>query len=103
MVVVEDARYTKDYLDADLRSISNRVQVRFVDGSETEAFEVEYPLGHRRRRTESLGPLEDKFRTNAETQFDKSRVENLFKLFDAKEALMSLRVSQLMDLFAKTQ
>ena len=103
MVVVEDPRYTKDYLDADLRSISNRIQVRFADGSETEAFEVEFPLGHRRRRTESLGPLEAKFRANAETQFSKSRVDTLFKLFDAKESLMDVRVSQLMDQFAKTQ
>ena len=102
MVVVEDTRYTKDYLDADLRSISNRIQVRFADGTETEACEVEFPLGHRRRRTESLGPLENKFRTNAETQFNKSRVDALFKLFEEKESLMELRVSKLMDLFAKS-
>jgi len=102
MVVVEDARYTKDYLDADLRSIPNRIQVRFTDGTETEAFEVEFPLGHRRRRAESLGPLENKFRSNAETQFSKSRVDALFKLFEATESLMDLRVSKLMDLFAKS-
>ena len=103
MVVIEDPRYTKDYLDPDLRSISNRIQVRFADGTETEAFEVEFPLGHRRRRSESLGPLEAKFRSNAETQFSRSRVDALFKMFDAKESLMDLHVSQLMDLFAKTQ
>ena len=85
-----------------LRSISNRIQVCFADGTETPAFEVEFPLGHRRRRTESLDPLENKFRSNAETQFNKSRVDALFKLFEARESLMDLRVSKLMDLFTKS-
>ena len=99
MIVVEDPRYSKDYLDADLRSISNRIQVRFADGTVSESFEVEYPLGHRRRRVESLGPLETKFRHNAGTRLAKTRVDGIFKLFDAKEMLLDTRVSAWMDLF----
>ena len=102
MVVVEDARYSKDYMDADLRSISNRIQVHFGDGTSTDAFEVEFPLGHKRRRTESLGPLEAKFRHNAGKRFAKSQVDGIFNLFDAKEQLLDLRVSDLMDQFAVT-
>ena len=103
MVVVEDPRYSKDYLDPDLRSISNRIQVHFIDGTATEAFEVEFPLGHRQRRSESLKPLEAKFRHNAGTRFPNPRVDAIFKMFDAKQSLEELRVSHFMDQFAETQ
>ena len=101
MLVVEDQRYTRDYLDPNLRSISNRIQVFFNDGTATEAVEVEFPLGHRRRRKESIGPLETKFRFNAGTQFERSRVHSLLKTFEARESLLEMRVSNFMDLFVK--
>ena len=102
MVVVEDPRYSKDYLDPDLRSISNRIQVQFKDGTVTKAFEVEFPLGHRRRRAESLTPLETKFRNNAGTRFSISRVDAIFKMFEAKQSFEELRVSHFMDQFVET-
>ena len=49
MVIEEDKRYTKEYLEADKRSIANSIQIFFSDGSSTEKIEVEYPIGHRRR------------------------------------------------------
>ena len=49
-----------DYLDPEKRSIANAVQVFFADGSSTEQVEVEYPLGHRRRRAEAIPLLEAK-------------------------------------------
>lgn len=101
MVVVEDPRYSKDYLDPELRSISNRVQVRFTDGSATQAIEVEFPLGHRRRRSESLGPLESKFRNNAGARFETTRVDAIVQMFQAVPKLMDTRVSHLMDAFAE--
>jgi 2-methylcitrate dehydratase len=50
MEVVEEPRYTRDYLDPEKRSIANAIQVFFTDGSATEQVAVEYPIGHRRRR-----------------------------------------------------
>ena len=50
MIIKEDKRYSEEYLEADKRSIANSVQVYFKDGSFTENIEVEYPIGHRRRR-----------------------------------------------------
>src|SRR6185369_7026702 len=52
MRVEEDSRYTPDYLDPEKRSIANAVQIEFTDGSRSPRVEVEYPLGHRRRRPE---------------------------------------------------
>ena len=52
MVINEDKRYTKEYLEADKRSIANRIQIHFNDGTSTDEVEVEYPIGHKRRRKE---------------------------------------------------
>ena len=101
MVVIEDPGYTRDYLDSDLRSISNRIQVHFADGTTSKAIEVEFPLGHRRRRAESIVPLETKFRQNAGTRFPHSRVNTILKMFDAKDALLKMRVSHFMELFVE--
>jgi 2-methylcitrate dehydratase len=59
-VVREEPRYSRDYLDPDRRSIANAVRVVFADGSATERVEVEYPLGHPRRRAEAGAPLRAK-------------------------------------------
>jgi 2-methylcitrate dehydratase len=97
MVVREDPRYSRDYLDPELRSISNRIQVFFKDGTTSDAIEVEFPLGHRRRRSEARGPLETKFRHNAGTCFDGSRVEALLHTIVKDPQFLEMRVSHFMD------
>ena len=79
--VVEEPRYTREYLDPDKRSIANAVQVSFVDGTQTERIEIEYPLGHRRRREESRPALLDKFVSNAATRLSVESVTKLAALF----------------------
>lgn len=64
MEVVENKIYTTDYLDPEKRSIANAIQVVFNDGTETENISVEYPIGHRRRRSEAQPLLEQKARAN---------------------------------------
>jgi len=80
MRIAEDSRYSREYLEADKRSIANAVQVFFKDGTKTAKVEVEYPLGHRRRRGEGLPLLVEKFRTNAKTCWPAERVETLRQL-----------------------
>src|SRR6187455_1741809 len=46
MECVEDASWTRDYLDPEKRSIANGVQVFFKDGTSTPKVAVEYPIGH---------------------------------------------------------
>src|SRR5262249_16612484 len=57
MEVVEDPRYTREYLEPDKRSIANAVQVFFDDGASTPKIAIDYPLGHRRRRAEGIPRL----------------------------------------------
>jgi 2-methylcitrate dehydratase len=80
MEVVEDERYTREYLEEDKRSIANAIQVFFKDGSSTDKVAVEYPIGHRRRREEGIPMLEDKFRANLATRFPAPRCETIFEL-----------------------
>jgi 2-methylcitrate dehydratase PrpD len=61
MQVVENKKFTVDYLDPNKRSIGNAIQVFFRDGSKTKRVEVEYPIGHRRRRREGIPVLLRKF------------------------------------------
>ena len=74
MVVTERSDYSREYLDPDLRSIANAVQVHFDDGTSTREVEVRFPIGHRQRRSEAIPLLADKFAANlaftyGETEF----------------------------------
>lgn len=75
--VVEDPRYSRDYLDPDLRSIANAVQVFFRDGTSTPKVEVEFPIGHRRRRKEAWPLLREKVQRSLEGVFPPARRESL--------------------------
>lgn len=85
MEVVEVPQYSRDYLDPHKRSIANAVQVFFRDGRATPRQEVEYPLGHRRRRQEALPLLREKCRRNAATRWDTARVERLVAMFETDD------------------
>ena len=77
MQVAENEGYSRDYLDPDRRSIANAVQVHFQDGSSTPRIEVEYPLGHRRRRDEARPVIEQKFAQNVARHLPASQCDNL--------------------------
>ena len=99
MVVKEEPRYTREYLEADKRSIANAVQIFFSDGSATEKIEVEYPVGHRRRRAEGIPLLVEKFKANAETCFSPEQAAGILSRFGDAKALEKTRVDQFMELF----
>jgi len=100
MEVVEEPRYSRDYLDPEKRSIANAVQVFFRDGSSTDKAEVEYPLGHRRRRAEGIPRLIDKCRENLATRLPEDRVERVISLCLDGERLAAMAVDDFMGLLA---
>src|SRR5687768_5435033 len=81
MQVVENARYSIDYLDPEKRSIANAVQVFFDDGTSTDRVEVEYPIGHRRRRKDAIPLLWEKFQSNLETRIKGDQARRVLDLF----------------------
>ena len=99
MYIEEDNRYSQEYLEADKRSIANSIQIFFTDGSSTEKIEVEYPIGHRRRREQGIPLLVDKFERNLATQFSDQRCKEILSLCLDQESLEITPVPEFMDLF----
>ncbi|MDH4573486.1 2-methylcitrate dehydratase [Salinicola acroporae] len=99
MEVVEDERYSREYHQADKRSIANAVQVFFSDGTCTERVEVEYPLGHRRRREEGIPQLKEKLRHNLATRFPVQRCERILALYEDGGRFDSTPVDAFLDLW----
>ena len=98
MVIEEDSRYSAEYHEPDKRSIANAIQVFFKDGSSTDKIEVEYPIGHRRRREEGIPLLEDKFRRNLAVRFPAGRCAAIFDLCKDQQRLEATPVNEFMDL-----
>ncbi|MEY4567243.1 MAG: 2-methylcitrate dehydratase [Planctomycetota bacterium] len=103
MIVAEDPRFTKDYLDPQLRSIGNRIQIIFKDGTSTTPVEVEFPIGHRRRRDQAKPLLIKKFKENALCRFSNEKIEKILALWADATALANTRVSTWMDMLAGDQ
>jgi 2-methylcitrate dehydratase len=101
MVINEDKRYTKEYLEADKRSIANRIQIHFNDGASTDVIEVEYPIGHKRRREEGIPILENKFKRNLDITFNKEVSEKIFELCMNQKELEETSVIDFQNLLSK--
>jgi 2-methylcitrate dehydratase len=100
MTVVENPRYTAEYLDPDKRSIANAVQVHFTDGGETDTVEVEYPLGHRRRRAEGIPLLEQKLERNLATRYPAGQRARILGICLDQDRFETLPVDDLLALLA---
>jgi 2-methylcitrate dehydratase len=80
MEVVEDARYSREYHEPDKRSIANAIQIFFKDGRATDKIEIEYPIGHRRRRAEGIPVLVEKFRDALASRFPDKQARSILDL-----------------------
>tara|TARA_E500000331_G_scaffold164669_1_gene159558 strand:+ start:1 stop:1005 length:1005 start_codon:yes stop_codon:yes gene_type:complete len=98
MVIKEDERYTKEYLEEDKRSIANAIMIHFKDGSSTEQVEVEYPIGHRRRREQGIPLLIEKFKANLGTQFSENRTKEILSMCEDQSTLENSSVIDFMNL-----
>ena len=98
MQIEEVAQYCDDYYDPEKRSIANAIQIFFTDSTSTEQVEVEYPIGHRRRRVEGIPLLEQKFRSNLRTRFPEKRCEVIYALCQDQQKLETTAVNEFMDL-----
>ena len=96
MEIHEEPRYTNEYLEPSKRSIANSLKIWFKGGSCTDRVEVEYPVGHRRRRKEGIPLLEAKFKANLATCFPSRRCEEIFTLCKDQKALEQTPVHDFM-------
>jgi len=97
MNVSENTTYSEGYLDPDKRSIANSVQVFFADGTATDCVEIEYPLGHRRRRKESVPEFVRKFEQNVSTRPPETAAREVAELLAGASHLDAAAVHDLVD------
>ena len=85
MQVKENTTFTQEYYDPNKRYIGNAVQVFFKDGSASQRVQVDYPIGHRRRREEGMPVLVKKFEASVNAYFEPRQAAKVIALFaDAK-------------------
>jgi 2-methylcitrate dehydratase len=99
IVCVEDPQFTKDYHDPEKRSIANALTVEFNDGSKLDEIVCEYPIGHKRRRTDGIPLLEAKFRVNLARRFPTKQQQTILDVSLDQKALEAMPVHEYVDLY----
>ena len=98
MQVMENEGFTKDYFDPAKRYIGNAIQVFFKDGSSTVRVSIDYPIGHRQRRTEGMPVLIRKFETSISPKLKTGQWKVLNALCADPEKLAATTVDDFMAL-----
>jgi 2-methylcitrate dehydratase len=94
MQVKENTIFTQEYYDPNKRYIGNAVQVFFKDGSASRRVQVDYPIGHRRRREEGMPVLVKKFEASVAAHFGPKQTESIKAMFVGRGALAAMPVSE---------
>ncbi len=93
MQVQENAVFTREYYAPDKRYIGNAVQVFFKDGTASPRVQVDYPIGHRKRRIEGMPVLQRKFEASVAAHFGPKQTEAVKRMFADRFALAAMPVS----------
>ena len=103
MQVRENRQFTVDYHDPDKRAIGNSVQVFFRDGSKTDKEVVDFPIGHRRRRSEGIPLLLEKFNRAVTGHFSPDRKQAILAACADRRTLEAMPVNAFMGLWAEPE
>jgi 2-methylcitrate dehydratase len=95
----EDPQFTKDYHDPEKRSIANAITVELNDGTKIPEIVVEYPIGHRRRRTEGMPVLVEKFKMNLARRFPARQQKAILDVSLDRTRLATMPVNEYVDLY----
>lgn len=101
MEVTENERFNREYLDPDKRAIGNAIQVFFKDGTATEEVEVNYPIGHRRRRSEGIPLLIEKFERYLRGGIESSVADQILESCLDKNTFEKMEVDEMMSLLVQ--
>ena len=96
MEVRENPTFTQEYYAPDKRNIGNAVQVFFRDGSSTSRVQVDFPIGHRKRRAAGMPVLVRKFEASVDSHFPARQAEKIKGLFSKRDPLDAMPVNELM-------
>jgi len=101
MQVRENERFTQGYYDPQKRYIGNAVQVFYKDGSSSERVEVEFPIGHRKRRKEGIPVLVAKFERSIRDRLTAEQFSALTALCEDQKKLENTPVNEFMALLVQ--
>jgi 2-methylcitrate dehydratase len=76
------------------------MQITFNDGSKTEKIAIEYPIGHRKRRSEGVKVLNEKFARNLSTHYEHGQTSKIIQACHSLEDLKSMDVLDFMNLWS---
>ncbi len=96
MQVRENPTFTSEYYAPDKRYIGNALQVFFTDGSYSQRVQVDFPIGHRKRRAEGMPVLVKKFQDSVAAHFNPRQAQRIKALFASPQDLDALPVNELM-------
>jgi 2-methylcitrate dehydratase len=99
MECVEEPAFTRDYFDPEKRSIANAMTITLKDGTVLPEVQVEYPIGHKRRRADGIPLLEAKFRTNLARRFVEKRQRAILDVSLDQARLEAMPVHDYVDLY----
>ncbi|OGT43903.1 MAG: 2-methylcitrate dehydratase [Gammaproteobacteria bacterium RIFCSPHIGHO2_12_FULL_40_19] len=100
MHVTESTEFSRDYLDPEKRSIGNAIQIIFKDGTKTEEVSIEYPIGHKRRRTDGIPLLLAKFKQAVAAHYSQQQADAILKQCLNKNDLLQLPIDAFMTMLA---
>ncbi len=101
MEVDENETFTEEYYEPEKRYIGNAVQVFFKDGSKTDRIQIDYPIGHRKRRDEGIPVLEKKVETSIAEQLTPSQCSKLVELCADRGKLEATPVHEFVAMMVK--
>lgn len=99
IVCVEDPQYSKDYHDPEKRSIANAVSIELKSGDRLPEIAVEYPVGHRLRRSEGIPLLLEKLKANLARRLPVEKRDRILALSSDQALLESTPVSDYVALY----
>jgi 2-methylcitrate dehydratase len=98
MQLSESEVFEREYHDPAKRTNANSIQVYFKDGTKTPLSQVDYPLGHRRRRKEGIPLLLEKFEKNVARVFAEKQRRAITEVCLDRNRLAAMPVNEFFDL-----
>jgi len=100
MRLSESRVFEREYHDPAKRTNANSIQVWFKDGTKTPLSQVDYPLGHRKRRKEGIPLLIGKFERNVARVFAEKQRHAILEACLDRKRLAAMPVNEFVDLMA---
>ena len=98
MRLTQSKVFEREYHDPAKRTNANSIQVYFKDGTKAPLSQVDYPLGHRKRRKEGIPMLMEKFETNIARVFAEKQRRALREVCLDRKRLAATPVNEFIDL-----